>query len=76
MSTPAPARAPPDHFFRVVEGPISVAGQPFESGRMMVFRPGDRISVAADPAGARLDSRSNGRARGGLDIQTDRASAV
>ena len=48
---------PDDHEDRglyVVEGSISVAGQAFESGRMMVFRPGDRISVAAGPAGARL----------------------
>ena len=48
---------PDDHEDRglyVVEGSISVAGQAFESGRMMVFRPGDRISVAAGPGGARL----------------------
>lgn len=48
---------PDDHKDRglyVVEGSISVAGQAFESGRMMVFRPGDQISVAAGPAGARL----------------------
>ncbi len=43
-----------DRGLYVVEGSISVAGQAFESGRMMVFRPGDRISVAAGPAGARL----------------------
>jgi redox-sensitive bicupin YhaK (pirin superfamily) len=48
---------PDDHEDRglyVVEGSISVAGQTFESGRMMVFRPEDRIGVAAGPAGARL----------------------
>jgi redox-sensitive bicupin YhaK (pirin superfamily) len=48
---------PNDHEDRglyVVEGSISVAGQSFEAGRMMVFRPGDQISVAAGPAGARL----------------------
>jgi redox-sensitive bicupin YhaK (pirin superfamily) len=48
---------PDDHEDRglfVVEGSISVAEQAFESGRMMVFRPGDRISVATSPAGARL----------------------
>ena len=48
---------PDDHEDRglyVVEGSISVAGQAFESEQMMVFRPGDRISVAAGPAGARL----------------------
>ncbi len=38
----------------VVEGAIEVGGDTFESGRMMVFRPGDRISVKAGPAGARL----------------------
>lgn len=38
----------------VVEGDVEVAGQRFESGRMMVFRPGDRVSVKAGPQGARL----------------------
>ena len=50
---------PDDHEDRglyVVEGSNSVAGQAFESGRMMVFRPGDRISVAAGPAGAHSSS--------------------
>lgn len=48
---------PNDHEDRgiyIVEGSISVAGQAFEAGRMMVFRPGDRISVAAGERGARL----------------------
>ena len=48
---------PDDHEDRglyLVEGEITVAGQAFEAGRMMVFRPGDRIAVAAGPAGARL----------------------
>ena len=48
---------PVDHEDRgiyVVEGSISVAGQAFEAGRMMVFRPGDAITVAAGAAGARL----------------------
>ncbi len=48
---------PSDHEDRgiyIVEGSITVAGQIFESGRMMVFRPGDAISVAAGPEGARL----------------------
>jgi redox-sensitive bicupin YhaK (pirin superfamily) len=52
------ARMPmPDHEDRglhILEGSISVAGETFEAGRMMVFRPGDRISVAAGPSGARL----------------------
>jgi redox-sensitive bicupin YhaK (pirin superfamily) len=42
------------HSLLGIQGSISVAGQAFEAGRMMVFRPGDRISVAAGPAGARL----------------------
>jgi redox-sensitive bicupin YhaK (pirin superfamily) len=48
---------PDDHEDRgiyVVEGEITVAGQAFEAGRMLVFRPGDRITVGAGPAGARL----------------------
>ena len=48
---------PVDHEDRglyVVEGEVSVAGQSFAAGRMMVFRPGDAITVAAGPAGARL----------------------
>ena len=48
---------PEDHEDRgiyVVEGSISVAGQDFDAGRMMVFRPGDKITVAAGHAGARL----------------------
>ena len=40
---------PEDRGLCVVEDSISVAGQAFEFGRMMVFRPGDRIS-AAGPA--------------------------
>lgn len=38
----------------VVSGSIEVAGEIFEAGRMMVFRPTDQISVKAGPAGARL----------------------
>ena len=48
---------PDDHEDRgiyVLEGAIEVAGETFQSGRMMVFRPGDRISVKAGEAGARL----------------------
>ena len=48
---------PDDHEDRgvyVVEGSVLVAGQTFEAGRMMVFRPGDRISLKAGEAGARL----------------------
>jgi redox-sensitive bicupin YhaK (pirin superfamily) len=48
---------PDDHEDRgiyIVEGSISVAGQDFEAPQMMVFRPGDRITVAVGGQGARL----------------------
>ena len=48
---------PDDHEDRgiyVTEGSISVAGDEFDAGRMMVFRPGDRISARAGARGARL----------------------
>ena len=48
---------PDDHEDRgihVASGSIVVAGREFEAGQMMVFRPGDRISVTAGKQGARL----------------------
>jgi redox-sensitive bicupin YhaK (pirin superfamily) len=48
---------PDDHEDRgiyIVEGSISIAGQEYEAPQMMVFRPGDRITVAAGGRGARL----------------------
>ncbi len=48
---------PEDHEDRglyITEGSVSIAGQTFEAGRMMVFRPGDAITVAAGEQGARL----------------------
>lgn len=48
---------PDDHEDRgayVVEGSVSVAGDTFEAGRMMVFRPGDSLSMTAGERGARL----------------------
>ena len=48
---------PDDHEDRgvyVVEGSILVAGTSFAAGQMMVFRPGDRISLTAGESGARL----------------------
>jgi redox-sensitive bicupin YhaK (pirin superfamily) len=48
---------PDDHEDRgiyVLEGAIEIAGDVFEAGRMMVFRPGDRIRVKAGGNGARL----------------------
>ena len=38
----------------VTQGSVEVAGQVFEAGRMMVFRPGDRISMKAGTGGARV----------------------
>ena len=43
-----------DRGLYVVEGAVTVAGQTFEAGRMLVFRPGDPISIGAGEAGARL----------------------
>ncbi|MGQ7845280.1 pirin family protein [Granulosicoccus sp. 3-233] len=48
---------PDDHEDRglyVVDGSVSIAGQEFTDGQMMVFRPGDRITVKAGSRGARL----------------------
>ncbi|MCU4654260.1 pirin family protein [Roseibacterium sp. SDUM158016] len=48
---------PDDHEDRgayVVQGAVTVAGQEFGAGRMMVFRPGDRVSMTAGPGGARV----------------------
>ncbi|GAA4224359.1 hypothetical protein GGQ68_002037 [Sagittula marina] len=38
----------------VAQGAIEVAGEVYEEGRMLIFRPGDQISVKAGPRGARL----------------------
>lgn len=43
-----------DRGIYVVEGSIQIAGQTFEAGQMMVFRPGDEITVTAADQGARL----------------------
>ena len=43
-----------DRGIYVVLGSVEISGDEFESGRMMVFRPGDTITVKAGPAGARL----------------------
>lgn len=48
---------PDDHEDRglyVVEGSVSIAGKEFTEAQMMVFRPGDRITVAAGSKGARV----------------------
>jgi redox-sensitive bicupin YhaK (pirin superfamily) len=43
-----------DRGIYVLEGDIEIAGQAFEAGRMMVFRPGDKVSLKAGERGARL----------------------
>lgn len=48
---------PDDHEDRalyVSAGSVVIAGQTFESGRMMVFRPGDHIAVKSGTEGARV----------------------
>ena len=48
---------PDDHEDRgvyVLQGEVTCAGQVFEAGRMLVFRPGDRVSVQAGPQGAQV----------------------
>ncbi|CUK05246.1 Quercetin 2,3-dioxygenase [Ruegeria denitrificans] len=48
---------PYDHEDRgvyVTQGSVEIAGDTFEDGRMMVFRPGDNLSVKAGMQGARL----------------------
>ncbi|HMM65042.1 MAG TPA: pirin family protein, partial [Mesorhizobium sp.] len=43
-----------DRGLYVTEGSVLIAGQEFEAGQMMVFRPGDPITVTAGAQGARL----------------------
>lgn len=38
----------------VTEGSVTVAGETYQSGQMMVFRPGDAVSLHAGETGARL----------------------
>lgn len=48
---------PDDHEDRgayVLDGAVTVAGQTFDKGQMMVFRPGDQISMTAAGQGARV----------------------
>ncbi len=48
---------PDDHEDRgvyVTQGSVEIAGDGFDEGRMMVFRPGDKLSVRAGALGARL----------------------
>ncbi|MFV8834421.1 pirin family protein [Aquisalimonas sp. APHAB1-3] len=43
-----------DRGLYVIDGAVTIAGQRFDRAQMMVFRPGDRITVAAGEQGARL----------------------
>jgi len=48
---------PEDHEDRglyITEGAVEIGGQAFDAGRMMVFRPGDAITVKAGERGARI----------------------
>ena len=48
---------PEDHEDRgvyITTGSVEIAGETFEAGRMMVFRPGDAITIRAGEQGARL----------------------
>ncbi len=48
---------PDDHEDRglyITQGSVSIAGADYDAGQMMVFRPGDSISLKAGPQGARL----------------------
>jgi redox-sensitive bicupin YhaK (pirin superfamily) len=38
----------------IVDGDVTVAGEPFEAGRMLVFRAGDGLALQAGARGARL----------------------
>lgn len=43
-----------DRGLYITEGSVGIAGQEYQAGQMMVFRPGDRITVQAGDRGARL----------------------
>jgi redox-sensitive bicupin YhaK (pirin superfamily) len=43
-----------DRGLYVAAGSVTIAGQDFDAGRMLVFRPGDRMSALAGPQGARV----------------------
>jgi redox-sensitive bicupin YhaK (pirin superfamily) len=57
MQAGAKLPLPDDHEDRgvyVTQGSVMVAGELFEAGRMMIFRPGDAITLTAGEQGARL----------------------
>ncbi|MBW0159418.1 pirin family protein [Sedimentimonas flavescens] len=43
-----------DRAVYVLSGVVEVAGQRFESGRLLIFRPGDQVALRAGEAGARI----------------------
>lgn len=43
-----------DRGIYVVSGAVEISGDVFEEGQMMVFRPGDKITIKAGASGARL----------------------
>ena len=43
-----------DRAVYVLSGEIAVAGQRFEPGRLLIFRPGDQVALRAGAAGARI----------------------
>lgn len=43
-----------DRALYVLDGQVSIAGQAFEVGQMLVFRPGDEITIVAGEQGARF----------------------
>jgi len=57
LSAGAKVPLPDDHEDRglyVTQGSVEIAGETFDAGRMMVFRPGDAITVTGGAQGARL----------------------
>ncbi|MDO8884859.1 pirin family protein, partial [Pseudotabrizicola sp.] len=57
LSPGAAIPLPDDHEDRgvyILSGEVTVGGQTFDAGRMLVFRPGDCISVRAGDSGARV----------------------
>ncbi|CAH2600793.1 Pirin-like protein CC_3178 [Rhodovastum atsumiense] len=57
LGSNAPVPLPDEHEERaayIVQGALEVAGIRFESGRMLLFRAGDRLALRAGPEGARL----------------------
>ncbi len=43
-----------DRGIYIVQGAVQIAGESYEAGRMLIFRPGDKIALRAGPQGARV----------------------